>query len=440
MWKLLISQSVLMALVLMLIILVGCENEKDSIDEKQRLQPSEPAVVNIIEEESEPAILPINYESYEQTRRLVNQELDLLAWPHVDAQLVNKLLPGTIVAVEYAATSTGSDRWLFVTIPTYDCPCNNRGWIKEIDTEEITEANRMTANNGITIYIGTKVYEVDDIDPEALSEPVMIEYNMRGRIDEIRDDYAAISTGGGRTFWMRKEDIGFPVPETIKRHLGIYDKNLDSLLEAFSSVDTNAAVITYTDEELLELAEHPFHQNYDSALEHYAGKALKKEIESYQTISDTINPRTLLVKMRDHSIYKVTMEKRYAPKPFWIVTSYMDFYESGYVKQDRPYLLKSVEELPNEARAWAEKLLEEEDWEKAYITSAGSIYILIKSSSVASDSVELDGIQEADGVVTVGYQRYGHSVDELIQDYVLIEAEYGDVKEVNFVETYSSVE
>lgn len=426
----------LIVLVVMLTVVVGCEEEKEAIDVKL-IEPSEPVVADV---EQEPSILPINYESYEQTRRLVNKELDLLAWPHPDAQLVNELLPGTLVSVEYAATSTDGDRWLFITIPTYDCPCNNRGWIKEADSEEITEANRLSANNGIAIYIGAMVYEGYEFDPLALGEPVMIEHNMRGIINEVRDDYVAISTGGGRTFWMKKEDIGFPIPEKRKPYTDIYQREIDSLLEAFSSVHDTGVGLTYEAEELQALAEHPLHKTYESTLEFFVGSKLHKEIKSFQTISETVNPRTLLVIMRDNSIYKVTMEMRYEPEPFWIVTSYMDFYENGNVALKRQYVLKSVKDLPDGPRLWAEKLLQEEGWEKDYLSFAGKTYILIKSSSEAHDSVELDYIEVDEGAVSVGYQVYEHRRSELVQNYVLVEADYGDVNEVNYVETYSSEE
>lgn len=428
----------LVVLITMLIVLAGCEDEKEkeAVDVKL-VAPSESVAVDAKRERE---IIPINYESYEHSRRLVNKELDLLAWPNLDAQLVNQVLPGTLVSIEYAATTIDNERWLFITIPTYDCPCNNRGWIKESDSEEITEANRLTINNGIAIYIGTMVYEGFEFDSLALAEPIMIEYNMRGVIVEVQEDYAMIMTGGGREFWMKKEDIGFPIPEPEKLHTGEYQRNLDSLLEAFSSVHDTAVVLTYEDEELQALAEHPLHKTYESTLEHYVGSELHKEIKSYRTISETVNPRTLLVIMRDDSIYKLNMEKRYEPEPFWIVTSYMDFYENGNVAFKQQYVLKSVAELTDEPKLWAEELMQEEGWEKAHTTIAGKTYILIKSSSDDLDSVELDRIEAADGVISISYQVYEHRRSELVQDYILIEAEYGDVSAVSYVETYRGVD
>ncbi len=434
MFNIKIAWSGLFVLITIMIVLVGCEDEKKAAVVKE-VEPSESEVVEVVEVEQEPEIIPINYEGYVQTRRLVNKELDLLAWPHLDAQLVNQMLPGTLVSIEYAATTTNDERWLFVTIPTYDCPCNNRGWIKEADSEEITEANRMSANNGIAIYMGAMIYEGAEFDPEALSEPIMAEYNMRGVIIEVQEDYARIMTGGGREFWMKKEDIGFPIPEPERQFTEEYQRNLDGLLEAFPSVHDAAVDVTYEDSELQTLAKHPLHKTYESTLELYVGSKLHKEIKSYQTISDAVNPRTLLVIMRDHSIFKITMEMRYQPEPFWIVTSYMDFYENGNVAF-KQHVLLSVEDLTDEPKLWAERLLQEEGWEKAHATFADQTYILIKTSSDALDSVELEGIEVADGVVTVRYQVYEHRRTELVNDYVLIEADYGNVSEVSYVETY----
>lgn len=425
-----------MVLMMMLIVLAGCEDEDVGVKPKE---PSESEAVDVVEVDDvkqEREIIPINYESYEQSRRLVNKELDLLAWPHLGAQLVNQMLPGTLVNIEYAATTTDDERWLFVTIPTYDCPCNNRGWIKELDSEEITEANRMSANNGVAIFIGTMVYESFEFDPQALTEPIMIENNMRGVIVEVQEDYALIMTGGGREFWMKKEDIGFPLPEPEKLHTGEYQRNVDSLLEAFSSVHDTAVVLAYEDEELQALAAHPLHKTYESALEHFVGSELHKEIKSYRTISEAVNPRTLLVIMRDDSIYKIDIERRYEPEPFWVVTSYMDFYVNGNVAFKQQYVLKTVEELAAEPKRWAEELMQEEGWQKAHTMIGGITYILIKSSSDDLDSVELDHIEVADGVIAVNYQVYEHRRSELVQDYILIEAEYGDVSTVSYVETY----
>jgi hypothetical protein len=65
---------------------------------------------------------------------------------------INTIQPNSLITVEDAATSEGSEVWLYVSIPVYDCPCNMKGWICEADTVALTEENRTKIQSDVAIY------------------------------------------------------------------------------------------------------------------------------------------------------------------------------------------------------------------------------------------------------------------------------------------------
>lgn len=413
----------------LLAVIVGCED--------QRIEPE------LLELNSSLDSAPIiNYIGYDQTRRLVLQSSNILSLPMQNSVKINTIQPNSLITVEDAATSEGSEIWLYVSIPVYDCPCNMKGWIREADTVAFTEENRTKVQSDVGIYKGTDIYNTDDFKDILSVTPQPEESDLRGRLETIQDGYAQISSLGGRTFWVKEPFVIYPeVDRPYDQTTASLLKDKDYLLEAFSSVHDTAVGLEYTDEQLQQYVSDPIRKDYKATLEHFVTTELRKEIDTFQTVSRSVNPRTLLVTMKDHTVYKIYMQKDYNYQGIWKVTMYMDFYLNGNVDYANRYKQLKVDDLSGRPKEWAEKQLQSEVWKTEYMGYGGKTYVMVKTSSSQTDSVELDDIMVSGGDVMVGYQTFDYHPDRdltLLNDYLLLELDYGEVSGVYFQVTYTT--
>lgn len=73
--------------------------------------------------------------------------------------------------------------------------------------------------------------------------------------------------------------------------------------------------------------------------------------------------------------------------------------------------------------------------------NGGKTYVMVKTSSSKTDSVELDDIMVSGGDVMVGYQTFDYHPDRdlsMLNDYLLLELDYGEVSGVYFQVTYTT--
>lgn len=175
------------------------QNEKMSELEADLLEYKEP--------------MTINYISYKDKRRFVEKETDILSLPRDRSLSLRIMFPNTVVEVLAAGTQDFREIWLYVLVPTLDSPSNNRGWVRESDTVPYTEEVQKLVQEPICIKIGADIYEGYDYDQALSTDPVVLDYELQGRIEQRRDGYAQILCPGGNVCWVKEDDMIFPPVE-----------------------------------------------------------------------------------------------------------------------------------------------------------------------------------------------------------------------------------
>jgi hypothetical protein len=195
----------------------------------------------------------------------------------------------------------------------------------------------------------------------------------------------------------------------------------------------------YTNEELLALAENPESRDYKKVLKRFVSEQIGKEIASFQTASRTVNPREVLVITTDHQAIQIRMQKWNNYDQIWTVTGYNDLYPTEHGEEIQRYRSIKIADAPQQVQDWAGKLLTAPEWKKEFLRLGNQTYILLKTSSSRTDSVDMEEIGFGAGEIQVSYQTYAYSQSadpSLINDYVLLEADY-PADHVSFTETYA---
>ncbi|NGQ95250.1 hypothetical protein G3578_08720 [Brevibacillus sp. SYP-B805] len=215
----------------------------------------------------------------------------------------------------------------------------------------------------------------------------------------------------------------------------------DGLIRWFRTTDDKGVGIEHTPEELLALTQNPENRDYKQVLKRFVSEALGKEIASFQTASRTLNPREVLVMTTDHEALQIHMKKWSNYDQIWTVTGYNNLFPaSENLDPVQRYRTLKMGDAPQPVQEWASKLLGTPEWQQAFTTQDGKTYILLKTSSSPTDSVEVEDIGIWANEMYVDYHRYefGKSADpSLINDYLLLEADYPADRGVRFTETYA---
>lgn len=217
-------------------------------------------------------------------------------------------------------------------------------------------------------------------------------------------------------------------------------KDRDTLLRILSRVHDSTEGFEYTENQLKELQANPENKIYSKVLQKFVQSRLNQEVTSFQTISDSVNPRSLLITTNDQHAYLVYMKKDYSHDGIWIISGFMD-----YMPQENQinevYTLIPISEAPGDVKEWSQALLKQPEWKKEYRNFGDRTYALIKSSSSLADSVELEEVVLSAGEVYISYQSYQYAADSnknLINDYILLELKGPGIRDVTFKNTYSN--
>ncbi|KRE59838.1 DUF4309 domain-containing protein [Paenibacillus sp. Soil750] len=229
-----------------------------------------------------------------------------------------------------------------------------------------------------------------------------------------------------------------PTPNVAQISANLKDR--DTLLRILSRVHDSTEGFEYTENQLKELQANPENKVYSKVLQKFVQSRLNQEVTSFQTISDSVNPRSLLITTNDQHAYMVYMKKDYSHDGIWIVSGFMD-----YMPQENQinevYTSISLTEAPGDVKEWAQSLLKQPEWRKEFRTFGDRTYALIKSSSSFSDSVELEEVMNSAGEVYISYQTYQYPANsniDLINDYLLLELKGPGIRDVIFQNTYSN--
>ncbi|MEN6315447.1 MAG: hypothetical protein ABFD25_14520 [Clostridiaceae bacterium] len=141
--------------------------------------------------------------------RFVEKELESYLLPYEKSKVLRKIEKNSLVSVNDLII-IANEKWLYVTIPTYDTPMDIKGWIKESDTVSYTQDKENELQGDITIMKGSKYYDVFDFQDIFEAETETLESTTRGWIEIRTKGYSRIFIPGGKSFWVKDEDIVFP--------------------------------------------------------------------------------------------------------------------------------------------------------------------------------------------------------------------------------------
>ncbi|WP_213021749.1 hypothetical protein [Brevibacillus reuszeri] len=235
--------------------------------------------------------------------------------------------------------------------------------------------------------------------------------------------------------------VATPVNEQVNKPK--LDADRDGIAQAFEWTDDKGTGYTYSEEQLTAMQEDTQNRDYKHVLRRFAQQELQKEIESFQTVGRSLNPRRLLVVTTDNALYEISMKKRYTHDQIWTVEGSNTL--SGIEKPNvtELYRLLNLDEADEEVQAWAKGLLATPEWKSEWMRKDGKTYVMVKSSSSESDSVELESVRVWVEELYVDYQAltYEDGADpEIINDYVLIEVPVEGAGDVTFRKTVFVVE
>jgi hypothetical protein len=234
-----------------------------------------------------------------------------------------------------------------------------------------------------------------------------------------------------------KEDSK-PTPSVAQVSTNLKDR--DTLIRILSRVHDSTEGYEYTETQLKELMTNPENKDYSKVLQKFIQSRLKQEITSFQTISKSVNPRSVLLTTSDQRAYMVYMKKDYSHDGIWLISGFMDYMpQENQINEVYTSIL--LTEAPGDVKEWAQSLLKQPEWKKEYRTFGDRTYALMKSSSSFSDSVELEEVMNSAGEVFISYQSYQYAVNnnkDLINDYLLLELKGPSIRDVIFQNTYSN--
>ncbi|MGO4498413.1 DUF4309 domain-containing protein [Paenibacillus sp. 2RAB27] len=214
----------------------------------------------------------------------------------------------------------------------------------------------------------------------------------------------------------------------------------DTLLRILSRVHDSTEGYEYTEAQLKELQANQENKDYSKVLQKFIQSRLKQEITSFQTISKSVNPRSVLLTTSDQRAYMVYMKKDYSHDGIWIISGFMDYMPQEN-QMNEIYTSVPLAGASGDVKEWAQSLLKQPEWKKEYRTFGDRTYALIKSSSSYSDSVELEEVMLSAGEVYISYQSYQYAANsnkDLINDYLLLELKGPGIRDVIFQNTYSN--
>lgn len=144
--------------------------------------------------------LVVNYIGYEDHYRFISKSASILWMPDDSSPKVTELT-NTLVEVMFAGYTTENNVWLFVSYRTYDSPTNNRGWIRESNTETYTKENQKLVKD---IIIPKGTFGVDN-NPDYVED-----IDQFGFIEKREDDKVLVMFAGGKELWYYEKNIKYP--------------------------------------------------------------------------------------------------------------------------------------------------------------------------------------------------------------------------------------
>ena len=135
------------------------------------------------------------------------------ALPIQNFKILRPIEANTVIHVLHAAQCQDNQLWLYVSVPAYDTPNNNIGWIPEPETVRLTKENVKQIKGDIFLKEGTPIYEVVEFNEINSATPTKTPYDIRGRIEKREGSFVYLMVSGGWYFWVEDKYLIFPKVE-----------------------------------------------------------------------------------------------------------------------------------------------------------------------------------------------------------------------------------
>lgn len=268
---------------------------------------------------------------------------------------------------------------------------------------------------------------------------------LRGKLEEREKNAGAPSSSEPQSPGSAEEsspaEEGSPAQDLPPGEHPLADR--DAIAYAFQHTDDKGWGYEYTEEERKQMMGEPRSRDYKWVLRQFFRERLDKQIESFQTISRTVNPRLLLVTTADRTAYEVEMKRWPGYNQIWTVERINDARWEAGPQDGKRYRLLRYEEAPEDVQQWLKPLLAEDGWKMEHYASDEAMYVLIKTSSAATDSIEIEDASVWANEITVSYQTYDYAKSQdhsLVNDYELIEIPHAAGASVSYVKTLAIVQ
>ena len=168
--------------------------------------------INELEEELEGArmkYMPLFSTESDARSRFVQVDTELMFLPGREETVLRDVPAGTIVQVIQKTTNleTG-DEWLYVQVPVYDTPQDNRGYILLDTAVYFTPDLERRAVSPLTIPQGTNLYSVE---PGSSGEVVEVtEQDLRVFLIGPENGQVRVGASGGREYLVNPDAIRYP--------------------------------------------------------------------------------------------------------------------------------------------------------------------------------------------------------------------------------------
>jgi len=192
---------------------IGCSNKSNNLKSENQTLKAENAQlkdkVSQLEKSINTKPLFIDYVEINEKVRFIEKENNILALPQSGSIIMRPVASNTLATV-YEKALVDQESWLFVQIPVYDTPTNNRGWIKESDTIAYTKDKIKLVQSDVEIKAGSEVYETFEFNNIKTTTPIKLTMIDRGRLEEKKDGYCRISQAGGKDIWVKEISVIYP--------------------------------------------------------------------------------------------------------------------------------------------------------------------------------------------------------------------------------------
>lgn len=152
----------------------------------------------------------ILYYSYNDKKRFVQEETGIRSLPISWLQPIRSIPSNSVIEVIDSGMYKDDLLWLYVSVPVYDTPVNNKGWVPESKTLPLTTDHIKLVQSDVTLKAETPIYHVEQFNDIASSKPVLTSHELKGRIEKRQGFFIYMMSPGGSNYWVEEKYIIYP--------------------------------------------------------------------------------------------------------------------------------------------------------------------------------------------------------------------------------------